>query len=150
MDWTEIQPSGPADHGWQCVAADQSGKNLLAVIGYGGAGEVWLSADGGTTWTQKLASYTNRMWSCCAINSDGTRMIVGSLHTLPNSGRLMHSADSGATWSEARPAGDIDKAWTALAMSGSGQYIIAAALDDYVYVSEDYGSTWAKKYPTAP
>jgi len=146
MDWIEKQPAGDSNESWQSSAVSASGKTIVALSGAGGTGKVWRSTDGGQNWTQILSSYS-KQWMCCAVNSDGTRIIAGALFTLPNSGRLYLSTDGGESFGEVQPAGNLDKNWTGAAMSGDGQYIIVAAYGDYVYTSDDYGETWTKRYP---
>ena len=60
------------------------------------------------------------------------------------------SIDHGATW--INPASLPQLNWQAVAMSSSGQYMVAAPYCDadgngvFAYLSSDYGSTWSVTY----
>ena len=61
------------------------------------------------------------------------------------SGRLWTSADSGANWTERRPAGDSDKDWTSVASDSDGSHLIAGAEAGRLYT----GTTGVKvDHPT--
>jgi photosystem II stability/assembly factor-like uncharacterized protein len=38
----------------------------------------------------------------------------------------------------------LQKKWTSVSLSATGQYQTAVANGDYIYVSTDFGNTWAK------
>lgn len=50
---------------------------------------------------------------------------------------------AGATWTERTSAGSRD--WWAIACSGDGQRIAAAADSNYIYTSADGGATWTER-----
>ena len=65
------------------------------------------------------------------MSDDGSVIIAG------NSQRLYLSTNSGANWSEVRPAGDADKNWRTSAMSDDGSVIIAGnSLRLYLFCSK--------------
>ncbi len=148
MIWTEIQPAGAVDKGWTASASDERGITIVVICNLVNNGQVYLSKDGGATWAQILSTLGDQNWRCCAVSGDGKYIIVASQFTLPLSGRVYMSSDSGTTFAEIRPIGNIDKWWSSVALSADGQVQLIGSLNDYIYVSLDYGITWTKCYPT--
>ena len=85
---------------------------------------------------------TDKIWRAAASNSDGTRLIVGA-----SSGRLWTSANSGTSWTERQPAGDIDDDWEQAASSSDGANLIVSSSLGRIYTSTDYGANWTERQP---
>ena len=64
-----------------------------------------------------------------------------------NGGRLWLSSNYAISWSETRPAGDVDKNWNCCAISGDGQKILAGISSGRLYVSTDGGANWSETRP---
>jgi hypothetical protein len=65
----------PANNGWwRAVASNADGSRLYAVEWCGG---VWESRDSGTTWS-KNQQFQDNTYHTISVNSDGTKVIVGS------------------------------------------------------------------------
>lgn len=103
--------------------------------------QINVSVDFGATWAKK-ESITTRDWRKLAISADGTRAagIVGG-------NQVFVSSNTGNTWTSkfTAPAGVT---LFLLEMSSTGKNIIAASIQR-LYVSNDFGETWALKYSPA-
>jgi hypothetical protein len=84
----------------------------------------------------------NNGWCSIASDVDGS-----SIFAAVSYGRIFNSADSGATWAESRPAGDVDKDWRSIASDDDGSNLIAAVYNGRVYISTTSGATWAESLP---
>jgi len=128
---------------WSALASSADGTKLFAAA-YDGS--VHLSTDSGTTWTECPAGVHS--WSSLACSADGTRVIAVALAA---KGRIHLSKDSGATWIELDAGGNW---WTGVASSADGRRLVAVsngwATGGYIYVSDDYGETWAKRMADLP
>ncbi|MBP7967049.1 LysM peptidoglycan-binding domain-containing protein [Candidatus Woesebacteria bacterium] len=61
--------------------------------------------------------------------------------------RLYITRNGGSSWSEAQPAGNIDRDWYSVSVSGDGQRIIAIPTNGRLYVSMDNGASWGETQP---
>ena len=82
----------------------------------------------------------SRLWDAVASDSDGSNLIVGD-------GYIYTSDDSGATWTQRRPAGATDRTWQAIASDSDGSNLIVGALGGRLYTSSDYGVNWVERQP---
>lgn len=57
------------------------------------------------------------------------------------------SVDTSIVWTERQPAGNLDAAWTAAAVSGTR--MIAAVENGRVYLSSDAGASWTETHPAS-
>lgn len=130
---------GPAGQwlGGLCSSAD--GMRLYAVArDTGNQSRLHYSADGGSTWSSRLATMGVEHLACSA---DGTKIISASWYT-----PLYTSADGGASWvSRGQPHN-----WTAVASSADGQKLFAAASQEAIYDSSDGGVTWTPRLSDFP
>lgn len=76
-----------------------------------------------------------------ASDADGGRLIA------TDGLRLSTSWNSGVTWTERKPAGDVDLDWWALASDADGGHLIAGVDGGRLYTSADSGSTWTERQP---
>lgn len=61
--------------------------------------------------------------------------------------RLSTSWNSGVTWTERKPAGDVDLDWWTLASDADGGHLIAGVDGGRLYTSVDSGVTWTERQP---
>src|SRR6266480_3262224 len=97
--WADRTPPHAAPMSGRAIAVDPNDSNtVIAVFGgdFGG-GEVWVSTDGGDSWTDRSAGLPDNPLN--AVVYDGTRLLVGGgqLFGSENVG-LYQSTDLGATW----------------------------------------------------
>ena len=51
------------------------------------------------------------------------------------------------TWTERRPAGDVNQKWRGVASDSDGSHLIANASAGRLWTSADYGVTWTERRP---
>lgn len=76
-----------------------------------------------------------------ATDSEGLNLMASG------DNRLYTSDDSGATWTERQPAGDVNRSWRTLASDGDGSVLVAGASSGRLYTSDDSGVTWTERQP---
>lgn len=124
---------------FRSVKVSSDGQKL-AVSGF----RVYVSSNGGTTWTDSLANgdQTN-LWGSMDMSVDG-RVIVAGIEN----GRLFRSTNGGASWSETQPMGNANGNWQTLALNTTGDIVIAANYNGRMYRSTNRGSTWTEIQPS--
>jgi hypothetical protein len=112
-----------------------------------------LSTDFGTTWSPLPTTYKSN--GCfAAVSGTGQYMLLGFYSNNYGLGRLYVSGTFGVSWTRVvnYSPPPISEDWTSLAISGDGQYMLAANLyvtpnPPYIvtlslYRSNDFGQTW--------
>jgi hypothetical protein len=127
---------------WNYLAASSDFTKIYATSSFGALGLLY-STDSGATFSQVLGvpgTGSNRSYLSVACNNNATRIITS------NSGStlgIVISTDSGNTWTGT--GAPSSKTWNSVACDISCQRLIAAASNDYVYVSTDgSGNTWTQ------
>ncbi len=121
------------------VVSSADGTQLATVAAHSDSlSGIYLSKDGGKTWTQ--ANTTNLNWLCVACSADGRVIAAG-----PGNGAAYISRNWGATWTPTLP----DGYWISIACSADGAKLMAsawaaAASVSGVWTSTDSGSTWTQ------
>jgi hypothetical protein len=124
ITWKER--SGPGEQTWGAVAISGNGQTMLA-----GAknGVLWISRNGGDSWTQGLAD-ASRKWNSVAMSKDGKVMAAGTEEAFgpaptytPIPGKMWTSNDFGVTWVERTSAGVGN--WADICFSADAQRIFA-------------------------
>ncbi len=136
--------SGPA---WKSVAVSSDGQHIIAVdqptfFPVLGGGDIWISADGGTSWTDESALPANSStsglnWTSVASSADGQKLIAVS-----QGNGVWSSLDGGATWTDVANFTMSGGNWESVAMSADGKYMTAMPFNGDVWASSDYGVTW--------
>jgi photosystem II stability/assembly factor-like uncharacterized protein len=62
-------------------------------------------------------------------------------------GRIWKSADSGASWSEVRPAGDANRNWSCICCDADGSVMVAGIDNGRLYLSTDGGGSCTEVTP---
>jgi hypothetical protein len=94
---------------------------------------VWVSADGGVSWTL-LKALAQATTSSITASGDGTK-----IYTVGTGEGLAMSADSGATWTTNESA-----QWNDIATSADGSVLIAGGNSLPVAVSTNFGQSWTQ------
>jgi len=116
-----------------CGVSDLSTMFAIEYNGY-----IWKSVNFGESWTSIKAIGVNN-WSSIACNSKTTGNIVVGL-TLEEGG-IYISIDSGNNW--LYKLNDISRKWKNITINNDGSIITAVAKNDYIYISNNNGSTWS-------
>ncbi len=153
--WTEVQPAGNTDRNWTSLASSSDGSVLL--VGNQTTGtyptivRLYLSTNSGQTWTEvQPAGNVSKTWGALASSSDGTRLIAGAGcggAFCGSLGRLYLSSNSGTTWTETQPAGNVDQYWDVAASSADGIHLIAGVNNGRLYLSSNSGTSWTETQP---
>lgn len=110
------------------VAISATGQYILSCHYNVGA---YLSNNSGSTFAQVNSL---QKWSC-AISGNGQYMLLGGY-----TGYIHRSTNYGGAFTE-NTTGSLSKNWRSMKMSYDGKYCLAAS--DFVYLSSDYGATFA-------
>lgn len=146
--WTETQPAGDAVKLWYGLAASADGSVLMAASGKStapaGGGRVYISVNGGTSWTETQPSgNVDRTWNDVAVSADGTRMVAIN----GGWGNVYYSSNGGSSWDDVAPSND--RSWKAITMSPDGQTLVLAdsdCVDDSVFISTNAGADWTQSH----
>jgi photosystem II stability/assembly factor-like uncharacterized protein len=141
VSWSETNIDDP----FQGMACSADGRRLLAVAAHQAypplppppSSGIYLSADGGNTWTP--ANAPNIMWFSVACSADGTTILAGASSLGPS---VYVSTNSGATWN---PTSLPSAAYACTACSADGTRMIAGSFSPGgVFTSTDTGATWTR------
>jgi photosystem II stability/assembly factor-like uncharacterized protein len=131
-----IVPSHPDE-----LSISSNGQKILV----GGNSQLFLSEDGGASWTEQMTALTFPTWYCCTLSKDGTMMLAGQhISGDPAYGGRLYLYKNGA-WAEIQPIDANRHEWNAVSLSDSGNVVFAGvveALSRTLYSSVDYGASW--------
>jgi hypothetical protein len=146
--WTSN--SVPSGYPWTAVASSADGTQLVATAGYFNSfyytyfSYIYRSANSGVTWTKTSATTTYEEFSAIASSADGSHLVVATSGSLPNTGPLYTSSDSGATWTMGSVlAAGVAQVWRFVASSADGSRLVVMDTFGRTYVSGDAGASWA-------
>ena len=147
--WTNV--IGLGVNNWIQVATSSDGLHVAA-IPFSGKG-IYISNDYGTNWALSVVIAPETLennWYGLAMSSTGQQLVTTvktSNYTdsdVIETYDIYRSTDFGATWIKCNITTRGGE-WgiTGLASSASGKQLVAAARKDFLYLSTDYGVTWA-------
>ena len=119
------------------VAMSNDGKYVVAASNE--VNEIYYSTDSGSTFAKKSPNPSLK-FGRVAISDDGqTIAAAGGCNGGTNcNGRIMISTDGGGSWNERGSLAD----YSGIHMSSDGTKMIACAVSDRVYVSDNSGTSW--------
>lgn len=128
----------PAGTTWTAAAGLSSLDGLSSALSNDGsraivgiwAGPVYVSSNGGSSWSQVLSDITATRF---AVSSDGLKIIA-----VTRQNNIYTSTDGGATWTSRA----FSAFWASVACSADGVYAIAGTDGGNLYRSTDSGVTW--------
>jgi hypothetical protein len=116
---------------WQAIACNGTGDYVLASDGT----YVYISIDSGSTWK---ATTLSGNFPALTIDIDGSIMYAAKYN-----GKIWSSTNYGVTWAEI--SASSTKNWQSIDCGDDGVYIVAGTEDEYVYTSENSGTTWDQR-----
>ncbi len=123
---------------WHSLSSDPSGTVLVA--GEAPNGLIWVSADGGATWTS--GNSTPGVWISSDVSDNG-----GLIVAVRYAGGMYTSTDQGGTWTRVTSSPLVFDAaglsFESVTVSHNGQRIAAAIQNGNIVLSNDGGVTWA-------
>ena len=136
----EVMPAGNVNVAWGAAAINGSGSVMFAA----GGSTLYRSRAYGQAWMGVSSRITGtHYFEQLDISDDGRKVIAGD-----PGGRLFVSNDFGDSWAEARPIGDANGSWRAVAVSADGNtYLAAEGNNGGVFKSTDGGVTWTAAGP---
>lgn len=138
FSWTKInEVSGYFT--WNTVTCSQDGQKIVI----GGGSATRYSTNGGANWTtsSETVTSTGAVWSRFQAVDDNLNKILGVAGGSDGTTRGIYtSVDLGATWN--LTSGSWEAYWNGGGISADGQTIVACALNDHVYMSNDGGGTY--------
>ena len=122
---------------YQTVISDTDDEGLLE--------NMYVSTDFGATWNVAQGS-PKKKWKSVSLSASGQYQTVVGVGDY-----IYISSDFGVTWTQSNSLKNI---WLGVSLSASGQYQTAIGnglfegeippIGDFIYVSSDFGLTWAK------
>jgi|HubBroStandDraft_6_1064221.scaffolds.fasta_scaffold00056_112 hypothetical protein len=163
VSWTRLRGAGLPLGGlaaWQQVSCSSDGSVVAAIVGSVAQGYIYVSHDGGDTWTQ-ITALGKQTWFSVTVSGDGTRIAVFSapfsFTGAPGDDGFVHvSTDGGTTWTAATltAANDTGSPTNAVKYSRDGSHLYAAVGNNGtpsgIWVSPDDGATWTQRAFTIP
>jgi photosystem II stability/assembly factor-like uncharacterized protein len=143
LQWTSLSPEG----GDVRSLAYDPGNPERVYLGTS-AGKLFVSNDGGATWSRlaHLGIGNDYILDNIAVDSTDPKIIyVGAWSVENDSGDLFRSKDGGKTWYTLN--GVHGKSLRALALAPSNPKVIVIGALDGVYLSSDQGETWYRITP---
>jgi photosystem II stability/assembly factor-like uncharacterized protein len=140
------QPLGPDGGDVRSLAYDPENPDRM-FLGTS-AGRLYLSTDGGNTWSRfaRLGDSSDMVLDNIVIDpQDPQSMYVGAWSVETRGGDLFRSKDGGKNWETS--AGMHGKSIRALAMAQSDHRILVAGTLDGVYRTRDGGDQWQRISP---
>ncbi|MDB5185669.1 MAG: hypothetical protein JWL85_192 [Candidatus Saccharibacteria bacterium] len=133
---------------WKSVAASADGQHLVAVeqpsyfSNPTTGGDIWTSADGGTTWTDASllpggSGTSGLWWTSVASSADGQKVVA-----VAEGGGVWTSPDGGTTWTYVANFTMSGGNWESVTVSADGQYMHAMPMSGDVWSSSNGGDTW--------
>lgn len=118
------------------------GNTVLTGLNLSG---VWLSNDGGATWTEVTARVSGMASAGGFVGADGQLYVLMTTSFFPASAKLWRSSDGGATWTEltknVQGIQGIPLRMQAQVYAEGGRIMFTANRD--IWMSNDDGATWA-------
>ena len=139
--WTERVSAGVLN--WYMVKSSNDGNNLYAITNTSNSGYIYTSTDSGANWKQQTTGISGAQdFRSIASSGDG-KMLIAAPNKASLGGDIFVSTNSGNNWSTVNVGlANI----STVASSYDGRILIAASsVANYIYMSSDFGTTWAAK-----
>jgi len=146
---------------WTCISCSSSGQYVIAgtKLNY-----LFLSSTYGINWNItcniNITNPTSKYWNSVSISSSGQYIYAASVSTQssPNNDNrdtIYISNNFGISWISIKNSSS-NNYWQSITCSSNGQYVYACSSSDYnstkiydgIYISNDYGNSFAKTNAT--
>jgi len=141
-NWNQIS-LGNNDLIIESMTVSSQGHLFLSAFNFFLDGLVFISDDGGATWSDTALTSFNTGSFLAIDNSDRLYAVFGG-------DEFFYTDDAGATWNTISPAGLPANSGANRFAFDSGNSIYAATQSEGIYYSEDGGSNWAAKNEGLP
>ena len=141
--------TAPGAPTWTSITVSSTGQYQSAVVQNG---LIYFSRDYGLTWST-YASYEITTPAVVTVVTAPTTIVSAALPSISLSstgqyqsaavagtGNILTSSNYGVTWTSRA----FSLNWTSISLSSTGKYQSAVAQYNYIWVSSDYGITWAQ------
>jgi len=123
---------------WSSVSISSNGQVMAAASSNSAGGYVFISTSSGTNWSSATSLSSSQLnFSSVALSATGKYALAtvtgGNLYVSAN------ASSGAATWSTVSNA----QTWTYVALSSSGQTMVAVGTTIQPYVSTNYGTNWS-------
>ena len=139
--------SATSGKSWKAVSMSSNGQYVVAVeeltfFPVMGGGDIWISDDSGTTWTDASllpgnGGTTGLSWTGVASSANGQDVVA-----VADSGGVWTSHDGGTTWTYVANFTMSGGLWQDVTISADGQYMTAVPFNGDLWSSSDGGDTW--------
>ena len=154
VTWTAtagpVAPHGDRDgqHAslWTQLTASADGQKLFVRENVGADyGSIWVSSDGGATWSRANAGFANNRlaYNSIAMSSDGTKLWATASAGRDGGAGAWKSTDGGVTWSRYAGAGAIANTAGPVSMSRDGLRVLIKSWGGPDFYSVNGGLTFA-------
>lgn len=154
-----IVASSNHDQGnWSYFSCNSDGSRIYGAYNNSTTREagVYVSTDYGQTWSRTL-NLPNAIFHgiACSNTTGENDTIIVCTRTFYVGGRLYLSRNGGASWTETRPAGNVDRSWWFVDCSDDGEFLMAGVYGGgsgsytggRIYISSDGGTSWSETRP---
>ena len=141
--FTELRPLGDADFYWRATRINYDGTVMLASRSSDVDGtNTYLSADGGTNWTnESIGTSTSGISMEPAMSRSGSVLLLVD-YTLQ---KVYFSANTGSSWADVTPV--ASRNWRGAAVSQDGQKFCVTDNSGRVWFSYNQGTAWTELRP---
>ena len=133
LTWAKITSDATNDINWSSLDTSADAQNVISGTQDGNG--VWISKDGGATFTQTSLPTTGQEYDGVSVSADGNFMTAVQVY-----GSFYVSSDAGTTWTATTLPGDGGRLESGA--SDTGQYLVVPSATGSLWVSSDYGATW--------
>jgi uncharacterized repeat protein (TIGR02543 family) len=144
--------TGYAFTGWNTLANGSGTSYNPAQTFLMGSANVTLYAlwalDSASSWTDlHSASLVYAAYDAVATSADGVYVVAVINGGAGTASGIYTSSNSGTSWTRTHTT---SRAFRCVAMSSTGQYVVAGVSTGFLYVSTDYGVTWTQRGTSQP
>jgi len=139
VSWTLVSGT---NYPWQSVSMSASGQYITACCN-GTANNIYISSNWGTSYSLPTTSLSGVSgWTSVKVSASAQWQVACA------SNYVYYSSNYGVTWTASSMSNSLS--WACVAISPSGQYVIAATAGFYanVYTNSNYGAgSWTQQTP---